>query len=48
VETTIKQKGKEYTIITIDNGIVSQVILQSDSATGEVTFISEVQSNVAT
>lgn len=47
VETTAKQAGKQYTIITTDNGIVTQVILYIDSTTGIVTFISHNDSPLA-
>lgn len=48
VTTTVHQQVKEYTIVTVDNGIVSQFVLTSDIATGEVTVLSQSQTSVAT
>lgn len=46
VETISNQKGTQYKIITINDGIVNHVVLQSDKVSGEVTFISHGQTSV--
>lgn len=47
VSTTTHQNGKEYTIITLDSGLITQVILRTDTTTNEVSFLSHSQTSIA-
>ena len=47
IETTVKSTGTEYKIITVENGIISQVVLQSDSKTSAVTLVSTTETSIA-
>jgi hypothetical protein len=47
VSTTTNQNGKEYTIITLDSGLITQVVLRTDTTTNEVSFLSHSQTSVA-
>ena len=48
VEVTSKTTGTEYKIITIDGGVINQVVLQEDRTTGKVTFIAKSETSVVT
>ncbi len=47
VSTTTHHNGKEYTILTVDSGIITQVVLRTDTTTNEVSFLSHSQTSVA-
>mgnify|MGYP006933475544 FL=1 len=47
IETTVKSTGTEYKIITVENGIISQVVLQSDNKTSAVTLVSTTETSIA-
>lgn len=47
-ETVTKGTGKEYKIVTVDKGVINQVILQFNNQTKEVVLISSRETSVAT
>jgi hypothetical protein len=47
VSTTTHQNGKEYTILTLDSGLITQVVLRTDTSTNEVSFLSHSQTSIA-
>lgn len=47
IETTVKGSATEYKIVTIDNGIVNQVVLSYNKETEKVTFVSKSETSVA-
>lgn len=46
-ETISKATGTEYKIVTVDKGVVSQVVLQFNNKTKEAVLISSSESSVA-
>ena len=47
IETTVKSTGTECKIVTIDSGVINQVILLQDKTTGKVIFIAKSETSVA-
>lgn len=43
-----KGTGKEYKIVTVENGVINQVVLQFNNKTKEVVLISSTETSVAT
>lgn len=46
-ETVTKGTGKEYKIVTVDNGVINQVVLQFNNQTKEAVLISSSETTVA-
>lgn len=47
-ETVTKGTGKEYKIVTVQDGVINQVVLQFNNQTKQAVLISNSQTSVAT
>jgi hypothetical protein len=47
-ETVSKGTGTEYKIVAVENGVISQVVLQFNNQTKEAVLISQTETSVAT
>ena len=48
IETTVMTSGTQYKIVTVDQGVVNQVVLHYNRETEEVTFVDKKETSIST